>query len=165
MSQQTHWRNYEEVAQYLLGQMAAHFGLGRVEGKQLLAGVSGKSWEIDAKGVREDDQGFVIIECRRHTTQGLSQEQIAGLAFRIQDTGAVEGIIVSPLPLQSGAKKVAASQGIQEVQLSPDCTTTDYVLRFLERSIIGVSRKANVGISCSFDAVVIRASERESRSE
>ena len=41
MSQQTHWRNYEEVAQYLLGQMAAHFGLGRVEGKQLLAGVSG----------------------------------------------------------------------------------------------------------------------------
>ncbi len=165
MSQQTHWRNYEEVAQYLLGQMATHFGLGRVEGKRFLAGVSGASWEIDAKGVRENDQGFVIIECRRHTTQGVSQEQIAGLAFRIQDTGAVEGIIVSPLPLQSGARKVAASQRIQEVQLSPDCTTTDYVLQFLQRSIIGVSCKENIGVSDSFDAVVIRASERESRSE
>jgi len=52
MSQQTHWRNYEEAAQYILGQMAAHFGLGRVEGKQLVAGVSGASWEIDAKGTR-----------------------------------------------------------------------------------------------------------------
>lgn len=165
MSQQTHWRNYEEVAQYILGQMAAHFGLGRVEGKQLVAGVSGASWEIDAKGMRENDQGFVIIECRRHTTQGLPQEQIAALAFRIQDTGAVEGIIVSPLPLQSGARKVAASQRIQEVQLSPDSTTTDYVLRFLQRTFIGVSFGDKLDLGDSADATVIRASEPESRSE
>jgi hypothetical protein len=52
MSQQTSWRSYEEVAQYLLGQMAALFGLGRVEGKQLIAGASGTSWEIDAKGAK-----------------------------------------------------------------------------------------------------------------
>jgi hypothetical protein len=165
MSQQTRWRNYEEVAQYLLDQMAAHFGLGRVEGKQLLAGVSGASWEIDAKGVQENDQGFVIIECRRHTTQGLPQEQIAALAFRIQDTGAVEGIIVSPLPLQSGARKVAASQRIQEVQLSPDSTTTDYVLRLLQRAFIGVSSGDKFVFGDSVDATVIRASEPESRSE
>jgi hypothetical protein len=165
MSQQTRWRNYEEVAQYLLGQMAAHFGLGRVEGKQLLTGVSGASWEIDAKGVRENDQGFVIIECRRHAMQGLPQEQIAALAFRIQDTGAVEGIIVSPLPLQSGARKVAASQLIQEVQLSPDSTTTDYVLRFLQRAFIGVSSGDKLVFGDSVDATVIRASEPESLSE
>jgi hypothetical protein len=120
--------------------------------------VSGASWEIDAKGVREYDQGFVIIECRRHTTQGLPQGQIAALAFQIQDTGAVEGIIVSPLPLQSGARKVAASQRIQEVQLYPDSTTTDYVLRFLQRTFIGVGDKLDFGDSA--DATVIRASGR-----
>jgi len=117
MSQQTLWRNYEEVAQFLLGQMASHFGLGRVEGKQVVAGAS-SSWEIDAKGVRKDGHGFVIIECRRLTKQGVPQEQIAGLAFKIQDMGAAGGIIVSPLPLQSGAKNVANRQGVLEVQLS-----------------------------------------------
>jgi hypothetical protein len=163
MSQQTHWRTYEEVAQYLLGQLAAHFGLGRVEGKQLVGGVSGRPWEIDAKGVRENDQGFVIIECRRHTTQGVSQEQIAALAFKIQDTGAVGGIIVSPLPLQSGARIVTASQGVQEIRLSPDSTATDYVLQFLQRIFIGVSDK--LGFCDSADAIVIGASEPESSSE
>ena len=160
MLEQKRWRNYEEVAQYLLAQMAGHFGLGKVEGKQLVAGASGTSWEIDAKGLRENYQGLVIIECRRHTTQGITQEQVAGLAFRIQDTGAVEGIIVSPLPLLSGARKVAISQHIQEVQLSADCTTTDYVLRFLERTFIGVSCEEKVGVSDHTEATVIRSSER-----
>jgi hypothetical protein len=141
VSQQTSWRGYEEIAQYLLNQMASHFALGHVEGKQIVAGASGTCWEIDAKGVKEKDEGFLIIECRRHTTHGLSQEHIAALAFRIQDTGAVGGIIVSPLPLQSGAKKVAESRHIHEVQLSPDSTTADYVLRFLTDIFAGVSDK------------------------
>ena len=86
---QTSWRCYEEVAQYLLSQIAAHFGLGSVEGKQIVAGASGAVWEIDAKGVRRNDEGFVIVECRRHTKRGVPQEGIGGLVFRIQDTGAV----------------------------------------------------------------------------
>jgi hypothetical protein len=45
------WRTYEEVAQYLLNEFAAHFGLGHVEGKQVVPGQSGADWEIDAKGV------------------------------------------------------------------------------------------------------------------
>ena len=104
MSQQTLWRNYEEVAQFLLGQMASHFGLGRVEGKQMVAGAS-TSWEVDAKGVRQDGHGFVIIECRRHTKQGVPQEQIAGLAFKIQDTGAAGGINCLPSAAAIGRKK------------------------------------------------------------
>ena len=39
--------------------------------------------------------------------------------------------------LQSGAKIVAENQNIQEVQLSADSTTTDYVVRFLERAFHG----------------------------
>jgi hypothetical protein len=138
MSQQTSWRCYEEVAQYLLSQIAAHFSLGSVEGKQIVAGASGTDWEIDAKCIRRNDDGFVIVECRRHTKRGVPQEEIRGLAFRIRDTGAVGGIIVSPLPLQSGAKIVAKSQGIQHIQLSADSTTTNYVLQFLNKVFVGV---------------------------
>jgi hypothetical protein len=155
MSQQTSWRSYEKVAEYLLDRMADHFGLGRVEGKQLVAGASGTSWEIDAKGVKDNDAGFVIIECRRRTKQGVSQGQIGKLVFKIQDTGAVEGIIVSPLPLQSGAKIVAAAQRIQQVQLSPNSTTTDYVVSFLERIFYGKSLNEKADARDSIDATFI----------
>jgi hypothetical protein len=129
MSQQTPWRSYEEVAQHLLGQIAEQFGLGRVEGKQIVSGTSGASWEIDAKGVAQTGEGFVIIECRRHTKQGVSQEQIGGLAFRIQDTGAEGGIIVSPLPLQSGAKLVAESEGIHRCRTVAKVLSMGFVVR------------------------------------
>lgn len=158
MSEQTAWRSYEEVAQHLIGEMAVHFGLGRVEGKQIVPGATGANWEIDAKGVLINDEGFVIVECRRHTKQGLPQESVAGLAFRIWDTGAAGGIIVSPLPLQSGAKVVAENQGIYEVQLSADSTTSDYVLRFLDRAFHGMSIKLTGESHLSVDMTVIRAS-------
>jgi len=159
MSQQTFWRSYEEVAQYLLSQFAEHFGLGRVEGKQIVAGASGTSWEIDAKGIRRDDGGFVIVECKRYTKQRVPQETIAGLAFRIQDAGAAGAIVISPLPLQSGAKILAESQGITHIRLSDDSTTTDYVLRFLARTFYGVSSEEKVHLQDRWDVTVIRASE------
>jgi len=133
------WRSYEEVAEYLLNEFAVHFALGRVEGKQIVSGQSGATWEIDARGVMIEGEGFVIIECRRHTTSSLPQESIAGLAFRILDTGAAGGILVTPLDLQSGAKKVATHSNIVHVTLTPDSTTTEYVMRFLNRAFIGVA--------------------------
>ena len=45
------WRTYEKVAAYLFNPHREHFGLERVEGKQLLVGETGSPWEIDAKGV------------------------------------------------------------------------------------------------------------------
>jgi len=133
------WQTYEEVAQYLLNEFASHFGLGRVEGKQIVPGQSGTAWELDAKGVTSDGAAFVIVECRRHTTSSLPQESIGGLAFRILDAGASGGIVVTPLDLQSGAKKVAAHSNIVHVVLSPDSTTTEYLMRFLDRVFIGVA--------------------------
>jgi hypothetical protein len=159
MSQQTRWRSYEQVAQYLLDQIAEHFGLGRVEGKQIVPGASGTRWEIDAKGVLKTGEGFVIIECRRKPKRRLPQEHVAGLAFRIQDTGAAGGIIVSPLPLQRGARLVAASEGIHKVELSPESTTTDFVLRFLERTLHGVSHGMTGEGHFGADAKVVRASK------
>ncbi len=65
------WKSYEEVAEYLLDQVAAHFHLGQVEGKQVVPGASGTEWEIDAKGCHMDGESFVVIECKRHTTNGI----------------------------------------------------------------------------------------------
>ena len=132
------WKTYEQVAQFLLNEMAAQFGLGRVEGKQIIPGDSGTNWEIDAKGVRAGDEGCVIIECRRYTKDRVPQDEVGGLAYRIRDSGAAGGIVVSPLGLQHGSALVAAHSGIRSVRLAPDSPTTSYVLQFLNQTFIGI---------------------------
>jgi hypothetical protein len=70
------------------------------------------------------------------------------------------------LPLQPRAKIVAASERIQEVRLSADSTTTsDFVLRFLERKILGVSVEMKGESHVSVDAFVIRTSGLKNCSE
>jgi len=134
----TKWKSYEEVGTYLLNQFAAEFGLDHLEGKQKVSGKrSGTSWEIDAKGVRLGNEGFVIVEFRRHTTSGQSQEKVGGLAYRIIDTGAEGGIIVSPLGPQEGAAKVAAAEKVVPVTLNENCNRLEYVMRILNQIMIG----------------------------
>ena len=133
------WESYEEVATYLLDKFASDFGLERFEGKQTIQGQrSGTEWEIDAKGVRKGNEGFIIVECRRYTASKQNQEKIGGLAYRIIDTGAEGGIVVSPLGLQEGAEKIAAAENIQSVELRADSTIYDYFLRFLNNVMVGV---------------------------
>jgi hypothetical protein len=148
------WKTYEEVSAYLLNQFAEHFGLGRFEGKQLVAGESGTEWEIDAKGYAADGSHFIVVECKRHTKTGISQAITAALAWSIQDAGASGGILVSPIGLQEGAKKVAAKSGIVEVVLDQNSTTTDYVLKFLNRVCLGFSENVNLNITESLTITV-----------
>lgn len=134
------WESYDEVAADLLSRFADEFGLDRFEGKQKVAGNrSGTEWEIDAKGMRDADGGFMIVECRRYTTSRQSQEKVGALAYRILDAGAMGAIYVSPLGFQEGAKKVADAEGIFEVTLMPDSTPTDFVMGFLNKFAAGVS--------------------------
>ena len=108
------WKSYEEVANFLLDRFASEFGIDRVEGKQKVIGnQSGTSWEIDGKGVCVKGAGFLIVECRRYTKSKQTQEKLAASAYRIQDTGANGGIIVSPLGLQEGAAKVAKASNVK----------------------------------------------------
>jgi hypothetical protein len=138
------WSSYEQVAIYLLNQIADVLELERVEGKQSLEGrSSGTRWELDGKGVKVGDEGFVIIECRRYTKSKQKQEQVAGLAYRIIDTGAEGGIIVSPLGLQEGAAKVAAAESIQTVYMDANSMPTDYFIRFLNNIFLGISDTAH----------------------
>jgi hypothetical protein len=113
--------------------------LDRVEGKQEVAGQrSGTSWEIDAKGVRVGNEGFVIVEFRRYTTSRQNQQQMGGLAYQIIDTKAKGGIIVSPLGLQEGAEKVADAENIVKVLLNENCNRYEYIMRFLKKVMIAV---------------------------
>ncbi len=134
----TTWQDYEEVAQYLLNQFAKHFGIDCVEENQRIPGQSGANWAIDAKGVKDNETCFLIVECRRHARK-IEQGYVGQVAFKIQDTGAQGGIIVSPLGFQAGAKKVAEYSNIVQVKLDPQSTTTEYIMEFLNRIFIGLS--------------------------
>lgn len=149
------WETYEEVAQYLIGQFAHEFRLEHIEGKQSVSGNSGTSWELDAKGVRDYGESIILIECKRYTTKKVSQEIVAGLSFRIMDTNAVGGIIVSPLGLQRGAELVAAHKNIVNVRLDKDSTTTQYIMEFLNNICVGFTD--NVSIRESISITIKRA--------
>src|SRR6478672_9696417 len=112
----TTWETYEEVARYLLEKMGDTLGLGleRVEGKQKLVGKA-TNWTVDGKGVKTEDGAIVVIECRRYTTSKLDQEDIGGFAYRIGDVGAAGGIVVTPIGVQEGGRKIAKYEGIQIV--------------------------------------------------
>jgi hypothetical protein len=142
----TEWRAYEEVATHLLNEFAAHFGLGRVEGKTIVPGASGTKWQIEAKGVLLGHDGFFIVECKRYTSSRLSQEDVGALAYRITDTGAAGGILVTPLDLQRGALRVARAANIKHVRLAPDSTTTEYILRLLNDVFLRRSDELGIGV-------------------
>ncbi|WP_434141472.1 hypothetical protein JQR84_24395 (plasmid) [Pseudomonas luteola] len=143
--QDTTWKTYEDVAQFILNELAEHFGLGRIEGKQIVTGESGISWEIDAKGIKCGDEGIVIIECRCYKNSKIKQEDMAAIAYRIKDTGAIGGITVSPLPPQSGAKILAAHENITCVSLCPESTTTNYFLTFVNQAFAKVTETFQIG--------------------
>ena len=148
------WASYEEVATYLLRQFAQEFELDYVEGKQEIIGQrSGTTWKIDAKGVRQGNAGFVIVECRHYTRSRQNQEKVGGLAYRIIDTGADGGIVVSPLGLQKGAERIAAAENIISVRLDKDCNRHEFVLGFLDKIMLGREDILSLGEKVQLEVV------------
>jgi len=131
------------------------FGLSDVEGKQAVRGRrSGTEWKIDAKGIQEVDGALWIIECRRYTTSRISQERMAAVAYRIQDTGAAGGITVSPHPLQKGAAKVAKANNIEHVELDPRSTHEQWIAKIKGTMNFGVTVTERLCVRDTTDAVV-----------
>ncbi len=95
------------------------------------------------------------MECRRYTTSKQKQEDLASLAYKILDTGAQGGIVVSPFGIQKGAAKIAKSENILDVHLDANSTPKDFAMQFLNKLMFGVSAKAVFGSSST--AEVIRA--------
>ncbi len=83
----------------------------------------------------------------------MSFPKLAGLAYRISDTGAAGGIIVSPIGLQEGATRIAKAENIVPVLLDENGTRTDYVPHWLNKTMIWVS--AQLRFSASLEAVAI----------
>lgn len=137
------WKTYEEVARYLLNDIAGEFGLRLVEGKQKVQG-GVTCWEIDAKGVAEAGGGFVIVECRRYVKSRLTQEDLGAIVYRMRDTGASGAIVVTPLPLQLGAQKIADAEGVHSVRLSSEATFEEYIINFLSKIKVGICDKFQV---------------------
>lgn len=131
MAEQEAWKRYEQVAIYILDELAAHFGISHAEGKQDVPGLrSGTVYEIDGKGISQNGEAFIVIECRCYNSK-LKQKDACALAYEIQDIGAKGGIIVTPIGLQKGAQKVAAAANIKSVRLNADATPQQFVLEFL----------------------------------
>lgn len=151
------WETYEHVARKVVADLRRELGVSDVAGKQELQGESGAIWTIDGKATCGASEGFFVIEARRHTTSGQKQEHMAALAYRIQDLGGTGGIIVSPLPLQRGAKLVAVCEQIAELQLCADATAENYVAQFLERKFHHATVKSGLRIGDHCTATVIKA--------
>lgn len=153
MSDIEEWETYEQVARYLLEKIKDDLNLKEVQGKQVLEGKSGAHWEIDAKGVSLHNEKIILIECRRRSSR-QNQEALGGFAYRIRDTGAQSGIIVSPLELQIGAQKVAQHENIVHVKLSKDSTPTDFLMQFMNKFFVGFSETVTAKDSVS--AILLR---------
>ena len=82
----------------------------------------------------------------------MEPEKLEALAYRILDTGAESGIVVTLIDLQAGAHKIANAENIVLVQLNAVATEQDYLLRFLKQIMVGVSDRLNL----TQDALVIR---------
>lgn len=114
-------------------------GLARVEDKQHLPGESGTNWEIEIVAYRKGDEKLVVFECRRYPNSRIAQEEVGGFAYRVRDLGASKGYIVTPVGLQSGGDLVAQHEKIDVIKLSPDATTDDYVMQFLNKIFVGIA--------------------------
>lgn len=130
------WQRYEQLAREIIERLKQHFELARIEEKQKILGSSGTYWEIDAKGVTLSGD-TVVIECRL-TKASQSQANLAALAFTIQDTRSVRGIIVTPCDLQEGAKKVAMNANVESMILNPSSTPSDFAAKVLGKLFLGV---------------------------
>ena len=128
------WETFEEVTAQLLEDSKKLLGIDKVTrhsrqnkplpGKQT-------SWRIDVTAYDVKDEILVIVECKRWTTDRVSQEDMGGFAYRIKDLSA-KGIIVTTLPLQAGAQKIAEGENIRHILLEPGTTSDDYTAQLTQ---------------------------------
>ena len=154
------WETYEQVARKVVSDLHRELDAVDITGKQKLQGESGATWEIDGKATSGVSDGFFVVEARRHITSGQKQEHMAALAYRIKDLGGIGGIIVSPLPLQRGAKLIAEHEHIAELRLAPDSTTENYIAQFLAQTFHHATVKSGFALDDICSATVVKAGNR-----
>jgi predicted helicase len=148
MSSVKKWKNYEDVTKQLLSDVRDYLGLGRIEGKQKVKGnISGTKWEVDVVAHDVTDEKLILVECRQRLNSKLSQESLAGFAYRVKNTGACRGIIVTTIGLQDGSKKVAEAEKITEIKLDYTSISENYIAKITNKIFVKRTEKINIGDS------------------
>ncbi len=110
MSEKRTWERYEDVARQLIDDIKSSLGLSMVNpDKKEFPKKDGGICEIDVSAYDMSDGKLVLVECRNKNKR-LPQEEVHGFAYRIQQTNAKRGIIVTPIGLQKGA--IIAANGL-----------------------------------------------------
>jgi hypothetical protein len=122
-------------------------GISEVEAKQRLIGADGEKWEIDARGVKVDEGGFFVVECRQRSTARLKKDDIAALAFKVNMVGAQGAVIVTSIGLQKGAEKVAKYQDFKMVFLPKEGTFEEFFARCGDRLFQKLTERVGASFS------------------
>lgn len=150
MSSEKAWERYEDVTRQLLLDIREFLGISKVESKQQVQGNSGTEWEVDVVAYDNNTGKIVLVECKRWQSK-LPQSEVGGFAYRINDTNAERGIIVTKMGLQEGAEKVAKYENITFIKLTVDVTnySDDYIAKLSNRLFIKVTNELVTSTSCS----------------
>lgn len=142
------WETYEDVARQLIDDIKIYLGLSLVnEDKREFKKNDGGKCEIDISAYDLSDGKLVLVECRKKKKR-LSNEEIDGFAYRIQQTNAKRGIIVTPLGLQQGARIAADGAKISLIRLDENSNKENYIARITQQIFLKVTDQMN-GFSCS----------------
>jgi hypothetical protein len=128
------WRKYEDAVRSIIAQHRDLLGLDSVELSPVkLEGKSGNTWNIEIIGYTAGQRKLVLVEVRRKTTRNIEPEEVGGFAYRIEDTGAEKGYMVTPLDrgLSIGAAKIAGYEEIGHINVSVEATPEDYIIQHM----------------------------------
>ena len=147
MSEKKEWERYEDVARQLIDDIKFHLGLSLVnEDKRKFKKNDGGECEVDVSAYDMSDEKLVLVECRKKK-ESLSQEEVHGFAYRIQQTNAKRGIIVTTIGLQQGARIAADGAKITLIRLDGNSTKEEYIAKITQQIFVKVTDTFN-GISC-----------------
>ena len=139
MSEKQTWERYEDVARQLIDDIKSYLGLSMVNpNKKEFLKKDGGICEIDVSAYDMSDGKLVLVECRNKNKR-LPQEEVHGFAYRIQQTNAKRGIIVTPIRLQKGAIIAANGARIGLIRLEPNSTPDNYIAQLTQLLIIKIT--------------------------
>lgn len=141
------WERYEDVARQVIDDIKSHLGLSLVnEDKIEFKKKDGGKCEIDISAYDMSDGKLVLVESRKKN-KSLNQEEVHGFAYRIQQTGAKRGIIVTTIGLQQGAQIAADGAKITLIRLNEGSTKEEYVAKITQQIFLKITDKCKMGIS------------------
>jgi predicted helicase len=146
MPEKKEWERYEDVARQLIDDIKSYLGLSLVnEDKRKFKKKDGGECEIDVSAYNISDEKLVLVECRKKK-EPLSQEEVHGFAYRIQQMNTSRGIIVTTIGLQQGARLAADGAKITLIRLGVHSTKEKYIAEIIQQIFVKVTDQLN-GIS------------------